>query len=600
MDDSTFIAPSKHAMSQKLQIADSFNALTGILVNANKSELIVINSDNDINSIKYGNNEYEIIAKRADEPIRFLGVWISGQKNDRFIMNQVKGEVNLAVNRLKRKRITSQQIVYVFNAVIVPRIEYRCNLSAFTEKKCEKLQVPIRQLLRHKSGLVNTLPNCFLWIKEGYGLIDIFNRIIENQTANLLVCLNDTGILGDLMAIRVAQLQLNEWLPFNPLTNWPYFNPTDFKSCLIAQILSILNNWEINIEWFGDRILDLQGKVPLCNLLNNLNYRKYKDSLRAKGLMFLDQLREGDFLLQWDQLHAKVKFSQQGVIPRWWSEIEKTVLIPNSRIIDGRFKNLNDEVYRIKYDRLLPYTKIDRRKNNWIIVKNNSDNISKQVKIGLLLNNSWNPGQRDIKIIHYRFKSRDTSNLTVFKCKQSKCDYGLMDDNGNCVITCNRLESLKINDKLVKLNDNEFILKQSYYTLLHEINLLNRNNNELDIQAIVLDDRQERSFFLQYIFETSSQVVNELLNIYDRIINSQNNVWKGYTDGSLSRYQINENDKLEYKEMGFGWLILKDNESTPIAKFFKSSIGWPSSTRIELLAVVSIVSVFKKNSNITL
>jgi len=100
------------------------------------------------------------------------------------------------------------------------------------------------------------LPNCFLWIKEGYGLIDIFNRIIENHTANLLVCLNDIGILGDLMAIRVAQLQLNEWLPFNPLTNWPYFNPTDFKSCLIAQILSILNNWEINIEWNSDNILD--------------------------------------------------------------------------------------------------------------------------------------------------------------------------------------------------------------------------------------------------------------------------------------------------------------------------------------------------------
>ena len=74
MDDSTFIAPLKYAMSEQLKIADSFNALTGILVNANKSELIIINSDNDINSIKYENNEYEIIAKRADEPIRFLGV----------------------------------------------------------------------------------------------------------------------------------------------------------------------------------------------------------------------------------------------------------------------------------------------------------------------------------------------------------------------------------------------------------------------------------------------------------------------------------------------------------------------------------------------
>jgi len=91
----------------------------------------------------------------------------------------------------------------------------------------------------------------------------------------------------------------------------------------------------------------------LCNLLNNLNYRKYKDSLRAKGLIFLDQLREGDFLLHWDQLHAKIKFSQQGIIPRWWSELEKTVLISNSRIIDERFKNSNNDTYRIKYDRLV-------------------------------------------------------------------------------------------------------------------------------------------------------------------------------------------------------------------------------------------------------
>ena len=52
--------------------------------------------------------------------------------------------------------------------------------------------------------------------------------------------------------------------------------------------------------------------------------------------------------------------------------------------------------------------------------------------------------------------------------------------------------------------------------------------------------------------------------------------------------------------MGFGWLLLKDNEATPIAKFFKSSIGWPSSTRMELLAVVSIVSVLNKNSKVTL
>ena len=44
MDDTTFIAPSKEALKNNLFIADSFNSMTGIIVNSNKSELIVINS----------------------------------------------------------------------------------------------------------------------------------------------------------------------------------------------------------------------------------------------------------------------------------------------------------------------------------------------------------------------------------------------------------------------------------------------------------------------------------------------------------------------------------------------------------------------------
>src|SRR5581483_6005130 len=117
-----------------------------------------------------------------------------------------------------------QQIIYVFNAVIILRIEYHTNLTILDEKSCDKLQVPIRKLLRHKSNISNTLPNSILWNRDIFGLLDIYNRCVEHQTSNLIVNLNDNGKLGNMMEIRLAQLQLNEWLPFNPLTNWPYFN----------------------------------------------------------------------------------------------------------------------------------------------------------------------------------------------------------------------------------------------------------------------------------------------------------------------------------------------------------------------------------------
>ena len=81
------------------------------------------------------------------------------------------------------------------------------------------------------------------------------------------------------------------------------------------------------------------------------------------------------------------------------------------------------------YERLLMYTKIDKRKNNWIISKRSHPDFSKNVIIGMLLNNSWNPYNNAIKIVHYRFRSRDSTNLTVFKCSRNNCDIGSLDHN---------------------------------------------------------------------------------------------------------------------------------------------------------------------------
>ena len=116
--------------------------MTGIIVNSDKSELIVINSSEQDKSINYGHDTYNITCKKDDEPVRYLGVWVSGRKNDKFIKHQCKEEINITANRLSKKKIMSQQVIYVFNAVIIPRIEYQTNLTILDEKTCEKLQVP--------------------------------------------------------------------------------------------------------------------------------------------------------------------------------------------------------------------------------------------------------------------------------------------------------------------------------------------------------------------------------------------------------------------------------------------------------------------------
>ena len=69
----------------------------------------------------------------------------------------------------------------------------------------------LRKLLRYKIGLLNTAPNILLNVKQIYNMIDFYDRQTENHVNNLLLRLNDLGILGITTEIRLRQLQQKEW-----------------------------------------------------------------------------------------------------------------------------------------------------------------------------------------------------------------------------------------------------------------------------------------------------------------------------------------------------------------------------------------------------
>ena len=77
-------------------------------------------------------------------------------------------EINRILNLIRFKRITSEQISYIINAVIIPRIKYRSHLSIFNETEAKKISAKLRQMVRLKMSCSNTLPNVFLSKKEIY------------------------------------------------------------------------------------------------------------------------------------------------------------------------------------------------------------------------------------------------------------------------------------------------------------------------------------------------------------------------------------------------------------------------------------------------
>src|SRR5438270_748075 len=99
-------------------------------------------------------------------------------------------------------------------------------------------------------------------------MIDFYDHQTENHVNNLLLRLNDLGILSITTKIRLRQLQQKEWLHDCPLEVWNYNNVNTFKYNLIGQVLCLMNSLRLSISLS----YYLKENVPLIDVFGN-NYK---------------------------------------------------------------------------------------------------------------------------------------------------------------------------------------------------------------------------------------------------------------------------------------------------------------------------------------
>ena len=140
---------------------------------------------------------------------------------------------------------------------------------------------------------------------------------MEHQIANLQFRVNHQGILGEFMEIRLLQSQIDEWLPNNILNKWRYNNSVAFRNDLTAKILCAANNFGLGFKTNNLLELNMNGILPIQDILPD-EYRKIKDQLRKRDLIFIDQLiSNNSTLFTWEQLNNMLNFTSKGKIPKW-------------------------------------------------------------------------------------------------------------------------------------------------------------------------------------------------------------------------------------------------------------------------------------------
>ena len=103
--------------------------------------------------------------------------------------------------------------------------------------------------------------------------------------------LTEQGILGESIEIRLRYLQKNKWLHENLTEIWPYEETNKFGKNIIGQVLCIAKKYGISLN-VANNVINYKvegGVIPILDILKE-NYRQHKESLKRKGILFLEQI----------------------------------------------------------------------------------------------------------------------------------------------------------------------------------------------------------------------------------------------------------------------------------------------------------------------
>src|SRR3989337_380788 len=203
------------------------------------------------------------------------------------------------------------QLSYIINMVLYPLIMYRLQCTPLSHEECNKLTIPLRQLINHKSSFSISAPNSLFHSKPFYNFNDLWITQLQALSTAILYQFNTNNLLQEISTIRLFQLQSLERLHVSPLIQWNRpFNKSS-QSNLIGATLSLLNTSDIQLSFNTTIYLKNEikgGHISINNILTHNIIQKASTPTIKFDLLFLDQFltTDGLSLLTWRSEERRV------------------------------------------------------------------------------------------------------------------------------------------------------------------------------------------------------------------------------------------------------------------------------------------------------
>ncbi|CAB4413040.1 unnamed protein product [Rhizophagus irregularis] len=190
MDDSTLIASSKSGIEDRLSITAEFYTLNN--VQANSAKYVLLSSSNPSSVVSFAispsplvsNSILTLTSLALNTSFRFLGVWFSLSASSQFVLKQARSMVKDMAALLAPKKLLAQHVAYLYNVVLLPRLEFRLQTSLFSEPTVQSIISPMLSLLKKKAGLASTTPLALLYLKIPFSIQHAFCRFLSSHVAS--------------------------------------------------------------------------------------------------------------------------------------------------------------------------------------------------------------------------------------------------------------------------------------------------------------------------------------------------------------------------------------------------------------------------------
>ncbi|GBB86827.1 hypothetical protein RclHR1_13270009 [Rhizophagus clarus] len=218
MDNTQWLTPSQNNLEKILEIADSFYKLNNIQVNKEKSELLVrykqgryrpkLKPHEPVN-LRFGSDSIFIIPVSPQSSICILGVYLDERNTFQSTIKRINDEINELRYKYARKRITNKHMIYIFNSVIIPRIEYWSQIKVLTKKFMDKIMNRFLSTFKKKLQLLINTSNKIFFNKI-YNIKNIGDNQDQAKITNILIQINDASVLEQILSDDGLLLNTNE------------------------------------------------------------------------------------------------------------------------------------------------------------------------------------------------------------------------------------------------------------------------------------------------------------------------------------------------------------------------------------------------------